>query len=160
VRASTVAVGLLAISVLGSGCFGANRYAKYQNRKAAIRKIDELIATIPHYPGARLAGRQDFSTNYKVGVDHYIDAEPYSSDLYYDLSKSISGATLERYFRRVMIARGWSCSFQRRSHGVPYGFGCRRAQAVVGAYIADHGHYELDVAADNPRPPIKIVQGD
>jgi hypothetical protein len=146
--------------MLGSGCFGDNRYAKYQHQKAAIRKIDELIATIPQYPGARVAGRQDFPTNYKVGVDHYIDAEPYSSDLYYDLSTSVSGAMLERYFRRVMLARGWSCSFQRRSRGVPYGFGCRRGQAVVGAYIADHGHYELDVAADNPRPPIKIVQGD
>jgi hypothetical protein len=84
---SKLAMGLLGFSLVASGCFdGASRYAQYQDKKAAIRKIDALVATIPQYPGARQTASQS-----------------------------------------------------------PYGFGCTRQGAVVSAYIADHGHYELDV---------------
>jgi hypothetical protein len=152
---------VLALPLLIAGCYGdSGRYARYQHKTAAISKIDALLATIPQYPGARLAGRQDFSTNYKVGADHYIDAEPYSSDLYYDLPQSVTGAKLQRYFRTVMGARGWTCHFQKRSRGVPYGFACTRRGDEVGAYIADHGRYELDVSVKTARPPIPIVGGD
>lgn len=155
------AVLVLALPLLIAGCYGnSGRYARYQHKAAAIRKIDVLLATIPQYPGARLAGRQDFSTNYKVGVDHYIDAEPYSSDLYYDLPQPVPGAKLQRYFGKVMDARGWTCRFQKRTRGVPYGFACTRRGDEVGAYIADHGHYELDVSVKTARPAIRTVEGD
>jgi hypothetical protein len=152
-------LALLAVSLVASGCSGDGRYAKYQHKSAAIRAIDALLATIPQYPGTRLTGRQDFPTSYHV-PDGFIDAEPYSSDLYYDLSASVSGATIQRYFRRVLHARGWSCQFRHRAPGVPYGFGCVRRGSTVSAYIADHGHYELDVAATHRRPPIQTVPGD
>jgi len=152
-------LALFAVLLVASGCFGGSRYATYQDKRAAIRAIDALLATIPQYLGARLTGRQDFPSSYHV-PDGFIEAEPYSSDLYYDLSTSVSGATIQRYFRRVMRARGWSCQFQRRAPGVPYGFGCVRRGSTVSAYIADHGHYELDVAATHRRPPIQIVPGD
>jgi hypothetical protein len=158
---SKLAMGLLGFSLVASGCFdGASRYAQYQDKTAAIRKIDALVATIPQYPGARQTASQYFGTSYKISASDYIEAEPYSSALYYDLASSVSGATLQRYFRRVMHDRRWSCRFRHRSRGVPYGFGCTRQGAVVSAYIADHGHYELDVKADHPRPPIKTVPGD
>jgi hypothetical protein len=66
---------------------------------------------------------------------------------------------VQRYFRRVMHDLRWSCRFRHRSRGIPYGFGTRQG-AVVSAFIADHGHYELDVKADHPRPPIETVRGD
>jgi hypothetical protein len=137
-----------------------NHYARYQDKKGAIEKIEALVATIPQYPGAHRTMSQWFGTSYKLSYDRYIQAEPYWSALYYDLSQAVTGATLQRYFRRVMHARGWSCRFHRRSPGVPYGFGCVRRGAVVGGYIADHGHYELDVSTNQPRPPIKTVPGD
>jgi hypothetical protein len=149
-------LALLAVSLVASGCFGGGRYAKYQDKRTAIRAIDALLATIPQYPAAHLTGRQDSPSSYHV-PDGFIDAEPYSSDLRYDLSTSVSGAVIQRYFRRVMYARGWSCRFQHRAPGVPYGFVCVRRGSTVGAYIADHGHYELDVAATHRRPPIQTV---
>jgi hypothetical protein len=149
-------LALLAVSLVASGCFGGGRYAKYQDKRAAIRAIGALLATIPQYPGARLIGRHDSATSYKV-TDGFIDAEPYSSHFRYDLSTSVSGATIQRYFRRVMHARGWNCQFQHRTPGVPYGFECARRGSTVGAYIADHGLYELDVAATHRRPPIQTV---
>lgn len=154
-------VALLAVSLVASGCLGSgtSRYAKYQGRRAALRAIDALFATIPQYPGARLIGRHDFASSYHV-PEGFIDAEPYSSHFRYDLPPSVSGATIERYFRRVMHARGWSCQFRHRAPGVPYGFVCVRRGSTVGAYIADHGLYELDVAATHRRPPIQTVPGD
>jgi hypothetical protein len=153
-------VALALTCLVAIACGDDNRYARYQDKKGAIEKIEALVATIPQYPGAHRVMSQWFGTSYKLSYDTYIEAEPYSSALYYDLSKSVSGATLQRYFRRVMQAGGWRCRFQHRSRGVPYGFGCARRGAVVGAYIADHGHYELDVATNQPRPPIKTVPGD
>lgn len=157
----TLVLVLLALSLVASGCFGGgtSRYAKYQDKKAAIRGIDMLLATIPQYSGARLTMRQDFPSSYHV-PEGFIEAEPYSSALYYDLSKSVSGAAIQRYFRRTMHARGWSCRFRHRAQGVPYGFACVRRGSTVSAYIADHGHYELDVAATHKRPPIQTVPGD
>jgi hypothetical protein len=152
---------VLALPLLLAGCYGdAGRYARYQHKGAAIRKIDALVATIPQYRGARLAMRQDFSTSYKLAYDSYIDAEPYSSALYYDLPPSVTGAELQRYFRAVMRARGWTCRFAHRSSGVPYGFACTRRGDEVGAHIADSGTYELDVAVKTARPPIPTVEGD
>jgi hypothetical protein len=150
---------LVTICLLNVAC-GDGKYARYQDKKGAIQKIEALVATIPQYPGAHRTASQWFGTSYKISYDRYIDAEPYSSALYYDLSKSVTGAKLQRYFRRVMEARGWACRFQHRSKGVPYGFACGRRGAAVGAYIADHGHYELDVATNQPFPPIKTVGGD
>jgi hypothetical protein len=141
-------LALLAVSLFASGCAGDGRYAEYQHKSAAIRAIDALLATIPQYPGTRLTGRQDFPTSYHDS-DGFIDAEPYSSDLSYDLSASVSGATNQRYLRRVLHARGWSCQFRRRAPTVPYGFGCVRRRSTVSAYIADHGRYE--VAVDSGR---------
>jgi hypothetical protein len=153
-------LALLAVSFVASGCSGGgSRYATYQDKRAAIRAIDTLLATIPQYPGTRLTRRQDFSTSYHV-PEGFIEAEPYSSDLYYDLSTSVSGATIQLYFRRAMHARGWSCRFRHRAPGVPYGFGCVRRGSTVSAYIADRGHYELAVAATHRRPPITTIPGD
>jgi hypothetical protein len=160
VRACTALV-LALTCLLAAACGdGDDRHARYQDKKRAIAKIEALVATIPQYPGAHRTTSQWFGTSYKPLYDRYIEAEPYSSALYYDLSKSVTGATLQRSFRRVMHARGWSCRFRHRSPGVPSGFGCVRRGAVVSAYIADQGHYELDVATKQPRPPIKTVPGD
>ena len=155
-----VALALIPVCLLTGACGGSNRYARYQDRKGAIAGIEALVATIPQYPGAHRTGSQWFGSSYKLSATSYIEAEPYSSALYYDLSTSVTGATLQRYFRRVMIARGWNCSFQHRSRGVPYGFACDRRGASVGAYFADRGHYEFDVSTAQPRPPIPTVGGD
>jgi hypothetical protein len=127
-----------------------------RTRQLRSARSTRLLVTIPQYPGARLIGRHDSATSYHV-PDGFIDAEPYASDLRYDLSTSVSGAAIQRYFRRVMRARGWSCQFQHRTPGVPYGFECALRGSTVGAYIADHGLYELDVAATHRRPPIQTV---
>jgi hypothetical protein len=160
-RSLRLAIGLLAPAVLASGWVGStSRYAKYQDRTAAIEEIEALVATIPQYLGARRTGSQYLGTSYKLSPTDYVEAEPYSSALYYDLATTVSGATLQRHFRDVMRARHWSCRVRHRSRGVPYGFGCTRRGAVVSAYVADHGHYELHVTAEHPRPPIKTVPGD
>jgi hypothetical protein len=160
VRVSTAIVLTLAC-VLAVACgSSSSQYPRYQDKKGAIEKIEALVATIPQYPGAHRTTSQWSGTSYKLSYDRYIEAEPYSGDLYYDLSQSVTGAMLQRYFRRVMRARGWMCTFKLRSQGVPYGFACSRRGATVGAYIADHGHYELDVATNQERPPIKTVGGD
>jgi hypothetical protein len=147
-----------------SGCLGggSHRYGRYQNEKGSIRQIDALLASFPQYPGAHLATRMDNGTSYHVPDpgNEFIEAEPYDSDLYYDLSMSVPGSMIQRYFRRVMRARGWSCTFHRRSPGVPYGFSCSRRGASVGGYIADQGHYELMVQATHARPPIRTIPGD
>jgi hypothetical protein len=59
-----------------------------------------------------------------------------------------------------MTTRRFTCQFHRRTRNVPYGFACRRNHQVVNAYIADNGHYELDVWADDRRAPIPTVPGD
>jgi hypothetical protein len=147
-----------------SGCLGggSHRHARYEDEKAAIRQIDALLASFPQYPGAHLTTRMDNGTSYHVpdSGDEFIEAVPYGSDLYYDLSRSVSGSVIQRYFRGVMRARGWSCTFQRRSPGVPYGFSCSRRGASLGGYIADQGHYELMVQATHARPPIRTIPGD
>jgi hypothetical protein len=155
-------LGSIAAAVLAGGCggsTGAVSYATFQHRDAAIAQIRFLVAAIPQYPGARESGSRYVGTSYHVTAG-FIEAAPYSAFVSYELPQTVSGPMVMAHFRRVLAEQGWSCRFQRRSRGVPYGFSCRLRHAELGAYVADHGHYELDVTADDRRPPIRTIQGD
>ena len=153
--------GVLA-TVLATGCLGigdSGEYAQYQRREQAMEQIDALLATIVQYPGARLVDRHDAATNYKVGAQTYIDAEPYSSRIQFAVPTSVTGAQVQLYFRRTLGSR-WRCTFKKRVPNVPYGFSCRRGHQAVGAFISDRGGYELSVQASDVVPPIRTVSGD
>jgi len=158
-------VALLAIGA--SGCLGigdtgggTGAYARYRHREQALAQIDAMLATFPQYPGARLSSRQDTGRSYKIARQTYIEAEPYSSDLYYELPQAVTAPQIRRYFRRVLTARGWRCTFNIRTRNVPYRFDCARGSRAIHAYVADRGHYELIVFASDAVPPIATVPGD
>lgn len=153
------AVAVLALLVLVSGCGGGtSRYATYQDKKASIRRIDAVIAGLPGYVGADVRTPQDTGRSYRVTPDDFIEAEPYMSILYVDVATTASGATLRRFFRDGLLARGWNCSPSHRS-SAPYVLHCVRGPASV-TFRLTNGHYELYVAADHARPPIRTVPGD
>lgn len=162
--AALVAV-LLALAT--SGCLGTGgtgsgtgAYAQYRHRTQALEQIDAMLATFPQYPGARLSHRQDTGRSYKIARQTSIEAAPYSSDLSYELPQTVTAPQIRRWFRRVLTARGWRCTFNIRSRGVPYRFDCTRGRRAIHAYVADRGHYELVVFASDAVPPIPTVPGD
>ncbi len=161
-RRVTACVGVVvapALLLLASGCGGGtSRYAAYQDKKAAVRKIDAVIAGLPAYTGAHVRLRQDWGRWYHVPSDDFIEAEPYTSILYVDVAKTASGAALRSYFRSGLEGRGWNCSYSRRPRP-PYVLHCERGKASV-TFRLTNGHYELYVAADPARPPIPTVPGD
>jgi hypothetical protein len=149
---------LLLLVALASGCLGSSsRYARYQDRGAALKATDAMLATIPQFPNAQLVNRRDDATGYRVSTDHEIEAKPYARVLKYDVPAGHSGGEVQRWFRAVLTARRWRCSFHRRVRGVPYGFACTKGGREIGAYIADDGHYELDASADTRPAPIATV---
>lgn len=156
VRAATIVV--LVLAVLVAGCGGSSRYAPFQDKKAAVRRIDAVIAELPAYAGAHVAERQDIGASYHVPSDDFIEAEPYTSTLYVTVAKTVSGVALRRYFRGGLIARGWGCSPSRRT-SAPYVVHCVRGRASV-TFRLSTGGYELHVAAEHTRPPIRTVPGD
>ena len=140
-----VVLALTCLVVVACGD-GDGRYARYQDKKGAIAKVEALVATIPQYPGAHRTMSQFFGASYKLTDSTYIEAEPYWSALYYDLSQSVTGATLQRYFRRVLHASRLELSFPPSRAGRA---ATASAASVAGRSSArtsrDHGHYELDV---------------
>ena len=161
-RRVTACVGVVvapALLLLASGCGGGtSRYAAYQDKKAAVRKIDAVIAGLPAYTGAHVRLRQDWGRWYHVPSDDFIEAEPYTSILYVDVAKTASRAALRSYFRSGLEGRGWNCSYSRRPRAL-YVLHCERGKASV-TFRLTNGHYELYVAADPARPPIPTVPGD
>jgi hypothetical protein len=158
VTVQAAAIVVLALPVLIAGCGGSSRYAPFQDKKAAIRRIDAVIAGLPGYAGAHVAERQDIGASYHVPSDDFIEAEPYTSTLYVTVAKTVSGEGLRRYFRGGLITRGWSCSPSRRT-SEPYVVHCVRGSATV-TFRLSTGGYELHVVADHTRPPIRTVPGD
>jgi hypothetical protein len=157
-RRRVPALALLLLATLASGCLGSSsRYARYQDRGAARTAIDAMLATIPQFPDARLLQRSDDATTYRVGTTREIEARPYQWTLDYAVPAGRSGGEVQRWFRAVLTARRWSCTFHRRVRGVPYGFACTDGARALGAYIADDGHYELDASADTRPAPIATV---
>ena len=163
-RAPKLSLILSFVAVIAVGCLGANpgptRYARYLQRERDLRRIDRLVASIPAYPRAHLTMRRDAATSYKISASSYLEAAPYSSDLYYDIDAPASGNRVQRHFRRALTGTGWICQFNIRAPGDPYGFHCRRGTSNISAFIADHSHYELVVFADTTRAPIPVVPGD
>jgi hypothetical protein len=148
----------LVLAVLASGCVGSSsRYARYQDRGAALKATDAMLAAIPQFPNAHLLQRRDDATTYRVRSGHEIEAKPYARVLDYDVPAGHSGGDVQRWFRAVLTARRWRCLFNRRVRGVPYGFSCTSGGREIGAYIADDGHYELDASADTRPAPIATV---
>ena len=138
---------------------GAGGYAHYQQRDEALEQIDTLLAGIPQYPGARLVDRHDSATRYRVSAEESIEAEPYASELHFELPGAVTGSQVQLHFRGVLAARRWRCTFRQRVAGVPYGFGCRRGPASLSGSIGDRGGYELELQASGERPPIRTVAG-
>jgi hypothetical protein len=149
-------VGLV-LTALPGGC-GDSGYGRYQHRAEELRRIDALVASVGRYPGARLTRRQDSATDYRVTRERYVQAKPYGSALYYDVSAS-SGA-VERWFRQAMARRRFQCRASDRGAKGAMWLWCRRRHQVVNVYVANQGHYELDVHADDRRAPIPTVPGD
>jgi hypothetical protein len=108
--------------------------------------------------GAHVRDRQDSGRSYHVPSGDFIEAEPYMSVLYVTVAKTVSGDTLGRYFRDGLRARGWRCSPSRRT-SAPFIVHCVRGSASV-TFRLMNGGYELYVAADHARPPIRTVPGD
>ncbi len=151
-------LALLALATLASGCLGgSSRYARYQDRGRALDATDAMVAAIPQFPGAHLVGRSDDATTYRVSTEREIEARPYGRVLDYTVPAGHSGGDVQRWFRAVLTSRRWSCRFQRRVRGVPYGFSCTQGAREIGASIADDGHYELDASADTRPAPITTV---
>jgi hypothetical protein len=145
------------IGVLASGCGGSGRYARYQDRGAALEATDAMLASIPQFPHAVLVQRTDDATTYRVGTTHEIDARPYGRRLFYRAPAGHTGAEVQRWFREELGSGHWSCTFHRRVPGVPYGFACRKRRQSVSASIGDDGRYELDASADTRVAPIRTV---
>jgi hypothetical protein len=153
------AAGVAALYLTGClGIGGPGKYARYQRRAAARAQIDELLATIPVYPGAQ-AGERDFAGSvYYVGKNYEkIEAEPYSLGVEYAVNAGDSGAAVMRFFRHALPAQGWRCGFKARVPGALRGFQCTRGQQAIGAQIGDTRGYDLQVVASNRVPPIKQV---
>jgi hypothetical protein len=149
-------VGLV-LTALPGGC-GDSGYGRYQHRAAELRHIDALVASIGRYPGAHLIRRQDSATDYRVTLERYVQAKPYGSAFYYDVSAG--SGELERWVRQVMTKRRFRCRASDRGAEGAMWLRCRRGHAVVNAYVANRDHYELDVLADARRAPIPTVPGD
>jgi hypothetical protein len=158
-RVIACVAGPALLVLLAAGCGGGtSRYAKYQDKKSAVRQIDAVIAGLPAYAGAHVSERQDSGRSYHVPSDDFIEAAPYMSVLYVDVAPAVAGSTLKRYFRKGLVARGWSCAPSPRMRS-PFVVHCVHGQASV-TYRIVNGHYELHVAADHRRPPIRTVPGD
>ena len=154
---AAAAVGLVATGCLGIG--GGDEYAQYQDREAAFAQIDELLAGVPQYPGARIADIHESATRYAVDVDEVIEAEPYTSTVGYLVPQPATAGRVMLHFRRVLPARGWKCSFAAAAGGGERRIACRRPPETLAAIIGDLGHYELVVQASDVRPPIDVIDG-